>query len=161
MQGDTTCSRCGAYEESINHVFFECQPAVQVWSLSRIPSNPDIFPTQSLFTKMDYLFWRISPELEDHQFAWILWYIWKERNNKVFSNLDMDPRDTLELAETESLLWAEAQISLTQGIKQTQLPVQAIVLNISARWCFTDGSWKYHDLHSGQGWYSTLEGFEG
>ena len=48
--------------------------------------------------------------MEDHQFAWILWYIWKARNNKVFSNLDIDPMDTLKLAETESTLWAEAQI---------------------------------------------------
>ena len=113
--------------------FFECPPAVQVWALSRIPSNPDIFPTQSLLGNMDYLFWRISPELEDHQCAWILWYIWKGRNNKVFSNLDMDPRDTLKLAETESLLWAEAHISLTRGIEQTRLPVPAIVPYIPGR----------------------------
>ena len=77
------------------------------------------FHTQSLFTNMDHLFWRVFPELKDHQFAWILWYIWKGRNNKVFSNLDIDPRDTLKLAKTESLLWTEAHISLTQGIDQT------------------------------------------
>ena len=28
--------------------------------------------------------------------------------NKVFINMDMDPRNTLKLAETESILWAEA-----------------------------------------------------
>ena len=72
LQGDTICARCGAPEESINHVFFECPWAVQVWLFSRIPSNPDIFPTQSLFTNMNHLFWRVSLELEDHQFAWIL-----------------------------------------------------------------------------------------
>ena len=109
-----TCARCGAPEESINHDFFECPPAIQVWALSRIPSNPDIFPCQSLFANMDHLFWKVSPAMEDHHFAWILWYIWKGRNNKVFSNLDMDPRDTLKLAETESMLWAKAQIAHTQ-----------------------------------------------
>ncbi|KAL0848412.1 hypothetical protein Bca101_021659 [Brassica carinata] len=62
---------------------------------------------------MDHLSWRVQPILEDHHFAWILWYIWKARNNKVFSNLDIDPRDTLQLSETESLLWIEAQRSLT------------------------------------------------
>ena len=71
-----------------------------------------------------------------------LWYILKGRNNKVFSNLDIDPIDTLKLAEKESLLWAEAHNSLTHGINQTRLLVEAIVLYIPGRWCFTDGSWK-------------------
>ena len=69
IKGDICCVRCGAVEESINHVFFECPPALQVWALSKIPSNPTIFPTNSLFTNMDYLFWRILPSMEDHQFA--------------------------------------------------------------------------------------------
>jgi len=157
IQGDICCARCGADEESINHVFFECPPAIQVWALSKIPTNPIIFPTSSIFTNMDHLFWRVAPPMEDHQFAWILWYIWKGRNNKVFSNLDMDPRDTLKLAETESTLWAEAQILKDQN---TGTQVQASLPSIPGRWCFTDGSWKEGDMFSGQGWFSTLEGFE-
>ena len=76
--------------------------------------------------------------MEDHHFAWILWYIWKGRNNKVFSNLDIDPRDTLKLAEIESILWAEAQ-----EMKTKQAPQQTEVLNCQprvCRWCFIDGS---------------------
>ena len=101
---------------------------------------------------MDHLFWEVVPHMEDHQFAWILWYIWKGRNNKVFSNLDVDPLDTLKLAETESKLWAEAQIlndqKMIPQIEATILP------SIPGRWCFTDGSWKDNDIFSGQGWYS-------
>ena len=78
--------------------------------------------------------------MEDHQFAWILWYIWKGQNNKVVSNLEIDPIDTLKLAETESLLWAEAHNSLTREIDQTRSPVEAIISVIPGRWCFTDGS---------------------
>ena len=98
--------------------------------------------------------------MDDNHFAWILWYIWKGRNNKVFSNLDIDPRDTLKLAETESALWAEAQIKNEQGSDQTRLVVNATLPTISGRWCFTDGSWKENDRFSGQGWCSTLEGFD-
>lgn len=97
IQGDTICLRCREAEESINHVFFWMSTAVQVCALIRILSNPYIFSTQSLFANMDHLFWRAFPEMEDHQFAWILWYIWKGRNNKVFSNLDIDPRDIFQL----------------------------------------------------------------
>ncbi|KAG2249116.1 hypothetical protein Bca52824_088744 [Brassica carinata] len=110
IPGDIVCARCGAEEKSINHVFFECPPALQTWALSKIPTNPNMFPTSSLFVNMDHLFWRVLPQMEDHQFAWILWYIWKGRNNNVFSNMDVDSLDTLKLADTESKLWAESQI---------------------------------------------------
>ena len=43
IQGDTVCARSGDPEESINHVFFECLQARQVWTLSKIPSNPNFF----------------------------------------------------------------------------------------------------------------------
>ena len=65
---------------------------------------------------MDHLFWRVNPKMEDHQFAWILWYIQKCRNNKVFSNLDVDPRDTLKLPELESTLWAQAHVTNNQRV---------------------------------------------
>ena len=29
------------------------------------------------------------------------------------------------------------------------------------RWCFTEGCLKDQDIYSEQGWYSTLEGFDG
>ena len=69
LQGDVCCARCGGSEESINHVFFECSPARQVWAVSQIPSNPAIFPTSALFTNMDHLFWRVRPNIDDHQFT--------------------------------------------------------------------------------------------
>ena len=72
IQGDICCTRCGDQVESINHVFFECPPARQVWALSKIPSNPTIFPMSSIFANMDHLFWRVNPKMDDHQFAWIL-----------------------------------------------------------------------------------------
>ena len=80
-------------------------------------------------------------------------------NNKVFSNLDIDPRDTLKLAETESTLWTEAQIlnenKIVSSVEVTSIP------SIPGRWCFTDGSLKGNDIFSGQGCLSTLEGFNG
>ena len=95
---------------------------------------------------MDHLFWRVVPQMEDHQFAWILWYIWKGRNNKVFNNIYIDPRDTLKLTETESLLWAEAHVSLAQRVSQN-IEVEATnLLIIPHRWCFTDGSWKDEEI---------------
>ena len=71
----------------------------------------------------------------------------------------MNPLDILKLTETESKLWAEAQILNDQ--KRTPQVEAMILPSIPGRWCFTDSSWKENDIFSGQGWYSTLEGFEG
>lgn len=108
---------------------------------------------------MDHFFWIVSSQLDDHQFAGILWYIRKEMNNKVLSNLDIDPRETLRLAETESTLWVEAQIPKRSRDDQQAEP--SVLPSFPRRWCFTDGSWKDKDTFSGQGWYSTLTCFDG
>ncbi|XP_056841692.1 uncharacterized protein LOC130494885 [Raphanus sativus] len=75
--------------------------------------------------------------------------------------MDIDPMDTLKLAETEALLWAEAQVIPAQGTDRHIPGSQATTPTIPGRWCFTDGSWKGQDNFSGQGWYSTLEGYDG
>ena len=73
--------------------------------------------------------------------------------------MDIDPRDTLKLAETESTLWAEAQLL---DIQRTSQHAEILnLLSIPGRWCFTNSSWKEHDSYSEQGWYNTLEGFDG
>ena len=73
--------------------------------------------------------------------------------------MDSDPRETLKLAELELTLWAEAQI-LTDQKKELQVQAR-IPLVTSRRWCFIDGSWKDKEIFSGQGWYSTIPGFDG
>lgn len=67
----------------------------------------------------------------------------------------------MKLGETESLLWAEAQASATGGTTHVQEMDEINLPLIPGHWCFTNESWKEHDLFLGRGWYSTLPGFEG
>ena len=39
---DRSCLQCGAEEETINHILFECPPALQCWALSDIPTFPGV-----------------------------------------------------------------------------------------------------------------------
>ena len=73
--------------------------------------------------------------------------------------MDIDPRETLQIAELESSLWAEAQV-VNDPTRGHQVHITS-TLATSGRWCFIDGSWKDKDLFSGQDWFSTLQGFEG
>ncbi|KAG7585995.1 Reverse transcriptase zinc-binding domain [Arabidopsis thaliana x Arabidopsis arenosa] len=157
---DTRCDRCGASEESINHALFECPPARQTWALSQIPTAPDIFPSGSLYANMDYLFWRTPSEVYTSMFPWIIWYLWKARNNKVFNNMDQSPIDILRLAENEEQAWQLAQVEISDDnletvatITQSHCRVEHIGHNRSGYQCFLDGSWKENDCFSGLGWF--------
>ena len=89
IPGDICCARCGAEEESINHVFLNALLHFRYGLFQRF-QQIQLCSQQALSLWTYHLFWRVVPQMEYHQFAWILWYIWKGRNNKVFSNLDMD-----------------------------------------------------------------------
>lgn len=73
-------------------------------------------------------------------------------NKRKFQNV----RNILQLAETEAILWNEAQVTMPQ--MDTQLSSNTDdTRKISpklGRWCFTDKSWK------DKCWFSTLERFE-
>ncbi|KAG7559082.1 Reverse transcriptase domain [Arabidopsis thaliana x Arabidopsis arenosa] len=152
---DRTCPKCGTFEETINHVLFECPPAYQAWSLSQIPIIPNVFPSRSLFTNLDYLFWR-AKELGGREetlrnFPWIMWFIWKARNSKVFENTDIHPSDTVQhaLKEAESFRVARARETILNPqpgpVLQDHHPNDSII-------CRIDGSWVEFCSLSGIGW---------
>ncbi|KAG7579374.1 Reverse transcriptase zinc-binding domain [Arabidopsis thaliana x Arabidopsis arenosa] len=159
---DTGCARCGAPEETINHTLFQCHPARQIWALSQIPTAIGIFPTESNFTNLDHLFWRIPSEFDSSAFPWIIWYIWKARNEKIFENIDTDPIEVLRLAEKEAQLWQSAQIELHNEnhgyvdlVNRIRVRDVSLDSNYSGYRCFVDGSWKESDKFSGTGWFCT------
>lgn len=120
---------------------------------------------QSIYANMEYLYLRVVDHIEYAQIAWLLWYIWKRCSD--FNGIGRDPRDVLSLAETEPILWKEAQIQPQQNGSQGQSTnarreENPNISQLIGRWCFTDLSWtKGKDLFSGNCWYSILEGFDG
>lgn len=58
----------GEPEENVTHEIFECQPALQVWSLSTTLSSLDTFPLSSIYADMDCFFLEeniiLEPELD-------------------------------------------------------------------------------------------------
>ncbi|XP_010431244.1 PREDICTED: uncharacterized protein LOC104715548 [Camelina sativa] len=165
---DAVCGLCGSQEETINHTLFECPPARQVWALSLFPMAPGVFPSESIFTNMDFLFWRFKNVPTQDLYPWILWYIWKACNDKLFSNLDSNPLAILRLAEDEAKAWTLAQ---TQNMVLPSDTTTAAVLcgsdrvgvpwSLTSYMCFVDGSWKATDCYAGRGWFCTSPWGEG
>ena len=105
---DSVCQRCGAESETINHIIFECPPAVQCWALSTVPSSLGAFPCTSIFVNFDMLLqMQQDPNLAERTstFPWLIWYLWKARNEKCFNNKDISPMDSLQLASHEAEAW--------------------------------------------------------
>lgn len=75
-------------DEFVTHAIFEFPPKLQAWALEANPSHLNIFPVSSIYTNMDYLFWRKSsiedPEMDSDPYRWIIWYLWKLWNDKLF-----------------------------------------------------------------------------
>jgi len=99
---------------------------------------------------MDYLFWRLPKEPDLSYFPWILWYIWKNRNAKIFNNKIGSPPQFLRTAEIEGTLWAEAQTKedINRGSSFGGSPILQGVNR-----CYIDGAWKEQDPFTGQGWF--------
>ena len=156
---DTTCQRCGSAVENINHILFECPPALQCWALSDIPSPPGLFPCSSLFVNFDYLLQQasINSSLSESfsMFPWLVWYIWKARNDKCFNGKDISPVDTLQLATQEAIAWKIAQLgepledSDVTTMTQTNQPTGTSSADIWT--CQVDGSWSAKEEWMGLG----------
>ncbi|XP_010468802.1 PREDICTED: uncharacterized protein LOC104748921 [Camelina sativa] len=88
---DTICKRCELEEESINHTLFECPHSRQVWE--RIFDGPDMdkFPVGSIYSNLDFIYGKglahMALGTTHSSIPWLVWFLWKDRNNKVFQGL--------------------------------------------------------------------------
>ncbi|XP_048605537.1 uncharacterized protein LOC125583041 [Brassica napus] len=154
MRCDNYCPRCGDLDESVTHAIFECPPALQAWTLSTTPTSPEVFPLPSVYANMDYLFWRknsiIELEQDKDPFPWIIWYIWKARNDKLFKGIDRDPLELVRYAESECQAWFAANDVAQPMVQETNIENPQVISlgNI----CLLDGSWTTSANFSGLGW---------
>lgn len=86
-----------------------------------------IFPTMSVYTNLDYLFWRKNKiedsKLNKNPYPWILWYLWKARNDKLFRGITRDLLELIRHAKSEYHAWFDANVNTsdeTQTVHQTR-----------------------------------------
>ncbi|XP_013669238.1 uncharacterized protein LOC106373639 [Brassica napus] len=91
---------------------------------------------------MDYLFWKknniLGPELDRDPYPWLIWFIWKARNDKLFRGIDRDPLEIVRHAESECQAWFNAN-EMVPPVVQDHRNEDPQVLNLS-NICMIDGS---------------------
>ena len=99
---------------------------------------------------MDYFFWRLSKEPVLSFFSWILLFIWKNRNEKIYKNQTRDPFDLLQTVEIENVMWAESHTKDFPNVGSSY-NVDHLITGDTSR-CHIDGAWRAQDSCTGQGW---------
>lgn len=87
--------------------------------------------------------------MDRHLYPWIILYIWKTRNDKLFREIDKDLLKLIKYAERECQAWFTAN-EPTSDLVQTQVATsQALRFE---KICFLDGSWTSTSIFNGCGW---------
>lgn len=90
---DPTCQRCCLEDETINHIFFGCPYAIATWKCSNIPIYNRF--TQDLEENMTLIFQFQRDSGEEREISllpfWILWFVWKSRNEYLFNKRNVQP----------------------------------------------------------------------
>lgn len=110
---DPCCQDCGAQEESINHIIFQCSIARQVWALANVSHPENGFNKVSHFSNFHSLLVLMKnkniPEEVRNAIPWIVWYLWKYRNGIIFEAKKVSASDLVVKVLEEAEFWLLAQ----------------------------------------------------
>ena len=155
---ERSCPRCSADRETVNNLLFECPPAIQTWDLAHVPFIPGSFPSTSVLSNLNHILWRAKernvPEAILFKAPWVMWYLWKARNEKFFNNKDVYPLDTLQLTSSEADICKLAQVSEnSQGEDVPNAQAPPVVEEHTGKICKVDASWNKMSQFFGGGFH--------
>ena len=83
----TRCVSCNSDHEDLNHIFFECSFAIQVWLSAGIwyEVQNAVVQSNSAVEAIFYLLQHLSTT-HQQRFSALCWSLWKHRNLKVWEN---------------------------------------------------------------------------
>lgn len=99
---DGSCSRCGLESETVNYILFECPYARRVWAESPIHAPPEGKMSDSIYSNLHRVLSLQERYPQEEARAdlvpWLLWRLWKNRNNFIFQGKDYSAPDTVKKA---------------------------------------------------------------
>ena len=103
---------------------------------------------------MDYLLCRknsiVEPDFDRVPYPWIIWYLWKARNDKIFRRIDRDPLELVRYVESECQVWFNANEIIPTPPQDLNIE-EPQVLSLGNIYMI-DGSWTSTAQFSGYRW---------
>ena len=124
-RGDPICSICGEEVETLEHMLLKCSKVQDIWKLAPIHWDGIAYRADKFkdwWAGVSEARYRIQGKDHIGLTAYILWLIWKSRNNKVLNNKDRDPAaiinkacrawEEFENAAGKARRWSEGKIAV-------------------------------------------------
>lgn len=164
MRVDNIYQLCGDYDETVNHLLFQCKLTKEIWDLAPLST-----PTGD-FIKIHYLSENLQMMLSLNRnrinelklFFLVGWRIWKMRNALIFESRRMSIPDIINKALIDLSIWNDV-CKPDQRTQQSSSNVLTATRDVSHTFedaisksqeyfCFVDGSWISPTHQSGIGW---------
>lgn len=159
LSKDGSCNRCHSQAESVNHLLFQCPYARLIWALSPIPAPPGRDYGDSLFQNINRIMQlTLSAKESDPGLKvgpWLLWSLWKTRNDFLFKGIDYDGMSMVNKAMEDMEEWSRR---IDDNQREQSLPPLARAEETwtlpPPHWykCNVDGAWDASKEHYGIGW---------
>ncbi|KAG2327931.1 hypothetical protein Bca52824_010659 [Brassica carinata] len=161
---DPYCVRCCDIVETANHLFFQCPYAQQVWRQSglMIPTLHDshISIDDKLLMLLHLSKDSAIPRNVRLRPIWILWRLWKSRNELIFNSKVIPHEVCFTLAVSDVHEWVSCTAHLETGVSPARQQTQPMQYR-SSKWkkppmgwvkCNYDSSHRNDNTPSGMGW---------
>lgn len=156
---DPLCKRCCTELETINHVLFECIHAKAVWRCSHFQQfdNPATELEDNLKIILDIMKTSTLPPQVCFFPCWILWFLWKSRNELIFENRCDHPSEDSKRAEYALAEW----LTVFQSMEINRIVRSQIQEQRSSEWQPPpinwlkrnfDSSFRVEASYTGVGW---------
>ncbi|XP_009139680.2 uncharacterized protein LOC103863679 [Brassica rapa] len=160
LQIDPICKVCQSAPETICHVLFNCPTAQEVWRLSGFPLPPTGVSPNSVLLNLQYLLQCSTKQsIPQHLrllFPWVLWHIWKGRNELIFANTRLGAATVMDKARNDYNAWAEVNILNSSQESDDMAAGNAIMKwekpSLSFVKCNIDTSWVSATENTGASW---------
>ncbi|CAA7014090.1 unnamed protein product [Microthlaspi erraticum] len=153
---DGRSGKCGALEDVL-HVLLNCPFAQKVWHLAPVLFKPD----RDSCTTVKLLLSNARRMLNlpstgiylTPLFPWIVWFLWKARNLRIFEAKSISEEDTIHKAISEAKAWQGAQEAAVLSSATTISPPSSLpATDVDVVRCFSDAAWSSDSAFGGMGW---------
>ncbi|KAG7556714.1 Ribonuclease H domain [Arabidopsis suecica] len=164
ISADPICQRCCYEEETINHIMFTCPYAQVVWRSANVHMGSPVIFTDNLEDNIRLMlqYQKKTKTINNGlQQFWIMWRLWKSRNEFLFQKLNRFPWSVAQKGLKEANEWIEANGDQTENSLRNNQNKNNPVARRNQQWspppvgwvkCNFDSGYVQGRDHTSSGW---------